>query len=271
MDPTRARPRDDREHLHRGQRTRDDRAGRAQRRSASGSRSTTSGPATRRSATCAGCPSTSSRSTRASSPTSATRRRGGAIVAAVTNLAHVLGLTVTAEGVETESQRDEVQHDRVRVRAGLLLRPADARGGDQRTARRRRSTAAPSSPFATAVAAATGPATSRGVTCCSGPAVAVRVAEVDERTPGEVLDLADRDAPRRRAPRGRLDVGDDHLHPLHRSGRASSMPMPVPIAIEHAEPGGVSCTKRRSALHGLVVVGVEPDLDRRSPWRGPRR
>ena len=32
----------------------------------------------------------------------------GAIVAAVTNLAHVLGLTVTAEGVETETQRDEV-------------------------------------------------------------------------------------------------------------------------------------------------------------------
>ena len=34
---------------------------------------------------------------------------GGAIVAAVTNLAHVLGLTVTAEGVETEHQRDEVR------------------------------------------------------------------------------------------------------------------------------------------------------------------
>ena len=33
---------------------------------------------------------------------------GGAIVAAVTDLAHVFGLTVTAEGVETESQRDAV-------------------------------------------------------------------------------------------------------------------------------------------------------------------
>jgi predicted signal transduction protein with EAL and GGDEF domain len=33
---------------------------------------------------------------------------GVAIVAAVTNLAHVLGLTVTAEGVETSSQRDEI-------------------------------------------------------------------------------------------------------------------------------------------------------------------
>ena len=33
---------------------------------------------------------------------------GTAIVSAVTNLAHVLGLAVTAEGVETEQQRDEV-------------------------------------------------------------------------------------------------------------------------------------------------------------------
>jgi diguanylate cyclase (GGDEF)-like protein len=33
----------------------------------------------------------------------------GAIVAAVTNLAHVLGLSVTAEGVETERQRNEVR------------------------------------------------------------------------------------------------------------------------------------------------------------------
>jgi EAL domain-containing protein (putative c-di-GMP-specific phosphodiesterase class I) len=36
-------------------------------------------------------------------------RTGGAIVAAVTNLAHVLGLHVTAEGVETAAQRDEVR------------------------------------------------------------------------------------------------------------------------------------------------------------------
>jgi EAL domain-containing protein (putative c-di-GMP-specific phosphodiesterase class I) len=33
---------------------------------------------------------------------------GSAIVAAVTNLAHVLGFTVVAEGVETRNQRDEV-------------------------------------------------------------------------------------------------------------------------------------------------------------------
>jgi len=33
---------------------------------------------------------------------------GGAIIAAITNLAHVLGLVVTAEGVETAQQHDEV-------------------------------------------------------------------------------------------------------------------------------------------------------------------
>jgi EAL domain-containing protein (putative c-di-GMP-specific phosphodiesterase class I) len=34
---------------------------------------------------------------------------GSAVVAAVTNLAHVLGLAVTAEGVETQAQRNEVR------------------------------------------------------------------------------------------------------------------------------------------------------------------
>jgi len=35
-------------------------------------------------------------------------RTGGVVSAAVTNLAHVFGLTVTAEGVETQAQRDEI-------------------------------------------------------------------------------------------------------------------------------------------------------------------
>ena len=75
--------------------------------------------------------STSSRSTRASSPTSATAPTGGAIVAAVTNLAHVLGLTVTAEGVETAAPARRGQRHRLRVRAGLLLRATDARSRDR--------------------------------------------------------------------------------------------------------------------------------------------
>ena len=36
--------------------------------------------------------------------------------------------------------------------------------------------------------------------------------------------------------------------------------IPLPIAIEHADPGGVSCTKRISSLTRVVVVGVEADL-----------
>jgi EAL domain-containing protein (putative c-di-GMP-specific phosphodiesterase class I) len=34
---------------------------------------------------------------------------GGAVVEAVTNLAHALGLAVTAEGVETQRQADEIK------------------------------------------------------------------------------------------------------------------------------------------------------------------
>jgi EAL domain-containing protein (putative c-di-GMP-specific phosphodiesterase class I) len=48
---------------------------------------------------------------------------GGAIVAAVTNLAHVLGLSVTAEGVESQSQRDEVRSIGCELAQGFFYSP----------------------------------------------------------------------------------------------------------------------------------------------------
>ena len=47
---------------------------------------------------------------------------GTTIVSAVTDLAHALGFTVTAEGVETESPKRRGHRARMRVRPGLSLR-----------------------------------------------------------------------------------------------------------------------------------------------------
>lgn len=45
---------------------------------------------------------------------------GGAIVAAVSNLAHALGMSVTAEGVETEQQRGEIASIGCELAQGFL-------------------------------------------------------------------------------------------------------------------------------------------------------
>ena len=61
---------------------------------------------------------------------------GLAIAAAVTNLAHVLGLTVIAEGVETAGAARGGRRDGLRLGAGLLLRTGDAGAGHRRPAGR---------------------------------------------------------------------------------------------------------------------------------------
>src|ERR1039458_1757605 len=56
----------------------------------------------------------------------------------------------------------------------------------------------------------------------------------------------------------RSDVGDDQLQSLDRSG--SDVTIPSPMEIEHAEPGGVSWTKRMSSLTLWSWFGDEADL-----------
>ena len=91
------------------------------------------------------------------------------------------------------------------------------------------------------------------------PAVAVGVLEEDELAPGELLDVA---RPRRRArparrARRRMS-GTTSCRPLTEPGGVSTIP--VPIAIEHAEPGGVSCTKRSSSLTWWSWSALKPTL-----------
>ena len=76
--------------------------------------------------------------------------------------------------------------------------------------------------------------------------------------PRELLDLAGLDAAVEQVGTRGLGVGDDELEALNGARLVSRIP--VPIAIEQPEPGGVGCTKRISSLTRVVVVVVEADL-----------
>ena len=80
-------------------------AGAARARRAPGA-STTSAPATRRSATCAGCPSTSSRSTSPFIDDLGSGDQRTALAGTIAGLARTLSMTVVAEGIERPEQAD---------------------------------------------------------------------------------------------------------------------------------------------------------------------
>ena len=79
-----------------------------------------------------------------------------------------------------------------------------------------------------------------------GPAVAVRIAEEDERAPGELLDLATSTPRSTSSFRAAWMSETTSCRPWTEPG--AMFDIPVPIAIEQADPGGVSWTKRISSL-----------------------
>jgi hypothetical protein len=87
------------------------------------------------------------------------------------------------------------------------------------------------------------------------PAIAVRILEEHEPAPRELLHLAGVDTPRDQLGVCGVDVVDDHL----RSALPGSASLtPSPSAIEQAEPGGVSWTKRISSLTTWSWSAMKP-------------
>ena len=91
------------------------------RTSASGSRSTTSAPATRRWPTCASSRSTASRSTGCSPTRSRPRPSRGRLIGTLVQLGKDLGLSTLAEGVETTDEMDLLRGASVDQAQGFLM------------------------------------------------------------------------------------------------------------------------------------------------------
>ena len=89
-----------------------------------------------------------------------------------------------------------------------------------------------------------------------GPAVSVGVRKEDKVPQGNFLHVAHLDPALEQLRAGGADVVDDHLHPLDGARRTSVTP--VPIAIEQADPGGVSWTKRMSSLTAWSWSAMKP-------------
>ena len=86
---------------------------------------------------CASCRSTRSRSTRASSAGLGADPEDAAIVGALVELGHALGLDVIAEGVETDAQLEQLRELGCDAVQGYLIGPAGERGAARSAAGRR--------------------------------------------------------------------------------------------------------------------------------------
>src|SRR5204862_843187 len=90
------------------------------------------------------------------------------------------------------------------------------------------------------------------------PAVAVGVAEEDERPPGEVLDLAHLDPARDELGARSVDVRHDQLQALHRPGRDAHDA--VAEGDRARGPRGRHLHEAEVVRDPVVVVGVEADV-----------
>ncbi|MBX5469008.1 MAG: hypothetical protein IRZ21_03820 [Thermoleophilaceae bacterium] len=92
-----------------------------------------------------------------------------------------------------------------------------------------------------------------GAGCCTD--LAVGIAEEDERAPWELLDLADLDAALEQLLAASMSETTS-CRPCTEPGGVSTIP--VPRAIEQADPGRVSWTKRISSLTAWSWSALNP-------------
>src|SRR5918996_5059142 len=90
------------------------------------------------------------------------------------------------------------------------------------------------------------------------PFVAVRIAEEDELAPRELLDLADLGAALDELGTRSLDVGDHHLHALHRAGLGIDQTLAQRDRARR--PRRRQLDEANLVADAVVVVGVEADL-----------
>src|SRR5918997_7172254 len=91
-----------------------------------------------------------------------------------------------------------------------------------------------------------------------GPAVAVRIAEEDERAPDEVLNLGDFHSPLEELRARGVYVRDDHLHTL--DGAGLRLRDPRPYCDRAGRPGRRQLHEANLVADPVIVVGVEAGL-----------
>lgn len=97
-----------------------------------------------------------------------------------------------------------------------------------------------------------------GSNLLEGPAIAVGVAEEDERAPRHVLNVADLDSTLLQLRVHRLDIGHDHLQPFERSGRHRGQAGADGDRAGRAGRGELH--EAEVGIHLMIVIRVEAEL-----------